>query len=174
MSSAYLGTQVADQDLAADCQTTTSDNWSNVLQYALDQGGPVLRPFQRLGVDFTNIAAFDHLRNVVRQYPDKLAINDGDKGRQVEINGRHVEPAELERLLRCAPSVADAVAIVTAANELVAFTVSRRSAEATFSDELRDPVVESHLSANRPLIEKAVAKTYSPIESRKLEYKPST
>ncbi|MER8766221.1 AMP-binding protein [Mesorhizobium sp. M0323] len=77
MSSAYLGSEIADQDLAVDCQTTTSDNWSSVPQYALDQGGPVLRPFQRLGVDFTNIAAFDHLRNVVRQYPDKLAISDG-------------------------------------------------------------------------------------------------
>ncbi|TKA98663.1 MAG: (2,3-dihydroxybenzoyl)adenylate synthase, partial [Mesorhizobium sp.] len=30
-----------------------------------------------MGADFTNIAAFEHLRSIVRQYPDKLAISDG-------------------------------------------------------------------------------------------------
>ena len=75
----------------------------------------------------------------------------GRKGRQIKINGRRVEPAELERVLRCAPSVEDAVAIVTAANELVAFAVPRRWAGADFSEELRQLVRTKLPPPLRPL-----------------------
>ncbi|WP_352734711.1 AMP-binding protein [Mesorhizobium sp. M0460] len=61
----------------------------------------------------------------------------GRKGRQIKVNGRRVEPAELERVLRGAPSVKDALVIVTPANELVAFAVPHGGAGASFCDELR-------------------------------------
>ncbi|WP_354492253.1 AMP-binding protein [Mesorhizobium robiniae] len=77
MSPANLGSEKVRLDLGADCQPASSHRWSNVPDYALDQGGPVLRPYQRMGADFANVAVFDHLRNVTRQYPDKLAISDG-------------------------------------------------------------------------------------------------
>ncbi|MGX9118482.1 AMP-binding protein [Mesorhizobium sp. BHbsci] len=77
MSPAYLGSEKARLDLGADCQPAASNGWSNVPDYALDQGGPVLRPYQRMGVDFANVAVCDHLRNITSQYPDKLAISDG-------------------------------------------------------------------------------------------------
>ncbi|TIW31907.1 MAG: amino acid adenylation domain-containing protein, partial [Mesorhizobium sp.] len=64
----------------------------------------------------------------------------GRKGRQIKINGRRIEPAELERVLRNAPDVEDAVAIVTAANELVAFAIPQPWASPAFSDELRQLV----------------------------------
>ncbi|RWL20017.1 MULTISPECIES: AMP-binding protein [Mesorhizobium] len=76
MSPAYLGSEKACLYLRANCQPADSPSWSNVPEYALDQGGPVLRPYQRMGVDFANVAVFDHLRNTTRQYPDKLAISD--------------------------------------------------------------------------------------------------
>jgi thioesterase domain-containing protein len=79
-----------------------------------------------------------------------LQIN-GRKGRQVKINGRRVEPAELERVLRSAPLVKDAVAIVTPANELVAFGVPTRWAGVAFSDELRQLVRTKLPPALRPL-----------------------
>ncbi|TIY08891.1 MAG: hypothetical protein E5V16_17990, partial [Mesorhizobium sp.] len=62
MSPAYLGSEKARLDLGADCQPAASRRWSNVPDYALDQGGPVLRPYQRMGVDFANVTVFDHLR----------------------------------------------------------------------------------------------------------------
>ncbi|TIY03589.1 MAG: AMP-dependent synthetase, partial [Mesorhizobium sp.] len=77
MSPAYLGSEKARLDLGADCQPAASRRWSNVPDYALDQGGPVLRPHQRMGVDFANVTVFDHLRDVTKQYPNKLAISDG-------------------------------------------------------------------------------------------------
>ncbi|RWB29307.1 MAG: AMP-dependent synthetase [Mesorhizobium sp.] len=77
MSPAYLGSEKARLDLGADCQPAASRRWSNVPDYALDQGGPVLRPYQRMGVDFANVTVFDHLRDVAKQYPNKLAISDG-------------------------------------------------------------------------------------------------
>ncbi|TIV43696.1 MAG: long-chain fatty acid--CoA ligase, partial [Mesorhizobium sp.] len=30
-----------------------------------------------MGVDFANVTVFDHLRDVAKQYPNKLAISDG-------------------------------------------------------------------------------------------------
>ncbi|WP_165779844.1 non-ribosomal peptide synthetase [Mesorhizobium sanjuanii] len=77
MSPMYLASERTDQDLQADRQPTTPGRWSNVPEYALDQGGPVLRPYQRMGVDFANIPVFDHLRDITRQHPNKLAISDG-------------------------------------------------------------------------------------------------
>lgn len=77
MSPAYLGSEKARLDLGADCQPAASRRWSNVPDYALDQGGPVLHPHQRMGVDFANVTVFDHLRDVTKQYPNKLAISDG-------------------------------------------------------------------------------------------------
>ncbi|BCG82370.1 AMP-binding protein [Mesorhizobium sp. 113-3-3] len=62
----------------------------------------------------------------------------GRKGRQIKINGRRVEPAELELVLRRAPRVDDAVAVVTDANELVAFVVPARPAGSEFIAGLRD------------------------------------
>lgn len=62
----------------------------------------------------------------------------GRKGRQIKINGRRVEPAELELVLRRAPRVNDAVAVVTDANELVAFVVPARPGGSELVVELRD------------------------------------
>ena len=62
----------------------------------------------------------------------------GRKGRQIKINGRRVEPAELELVLRRAPHVSDAVAIVTNANEIVAFAVRADGAGADFVSTLRE------------------------------------
>lgn len=73
----YLASERTDQDLQADRQPAAPGRWSNVPEYALDQGGPVLRPYQRMGVDFANITVFDHLRDIAKQYPNKLAISDG-------------------------------------------------------------------------------------------------
>ena len=47
----------------------------------------------------------------------------GRKDRQIKVNGRRLEPAELEVAVRQIPHVADAVAVITAANELVIFVV---------------------------------------------------
>lgn len=47
----------------------------------------------------------------------------GRKDRQIKVNGRRVEPAELEVAVRQIPRVADAVAVITAAGELVIFVV---------------------------------------------------
>ena len=75
----------------------------------------------------------------------------GRKGRQIKINGRRVEPAELERVLRSGAGVEDAVVIVTAANELVAFAVPEGSAGPAFADELRQIVTETLPAPLRPL-----------------------
>jgi acyl-coenzyme A synthetase/AMP-(fatty) acid ligase len=75
----------------------------------------------------------------------------GRKGRQLKINGRRVEPAELEHVLRCAPAVEDAVAIATAANELVAFVVPRHSAGTDLAAELGQVVKEKLPRPLRPL-----------------------
>lgn len=58
--------------------------------------------------------------------PDGLVRIVGRKGRQLKINGRRVEPAELEVVLRQSPLVSDAAAIPTEAGELVAFVVPRQ------------------------------------------------
>jgi acyl-coenzyme A synthetase/AMP-(fatty) acid ligase/thioesterase domain-containing protein/acyl carrier protein len=64
----------------------------------------------------------------------------GRKGRQVKINGRRVEPAELELVLRRAAGVADAVAIVTEANEIVAFVVCEGGDDEAVVHALRDVI----------------------------------
>ncbi|MBN9548577.1 MAG: AMP-binding protein [Alphaproteobacteria bacterium] len=89
--------------------------------------------------------------DLVRLDDDGLLRIVGRKGRQIKINGRRVEPAELERVLRCAPLVADAVAIVTPAEELVAFAVPRRAARVAFAEELRQLVKTTLPAPLRPL-----------------------
>lgn len=64
----------------------------------------------------------------------------GRKGRQLKINGRRVEPAELETVLRRIPDVRDAVAIVTDAGELVVFAASVSPGNAGFVNGLRDVI----------------------------------
>ncbi|TKB16090.1 MAG: AMP-dependent synthetase [Mesorhizobium sp.] len=75
----------------------------------------------------------------------------GRKGRQIKINGRRIEPAELERVLRSAPSVQDAVAIVTEATELVAFATPNDPARPDFVDDLRQLIANALPSPLRPL-----------------------
>ncbi|ESY98990.1 AMP-binding protein [Mesorhizobium sp. LNHC209A00] len=75
----------------------------------------------------------------------------GRKGRQIKINGRRIEPAEVERILRSASSVEDAVTIVTEANELVAFAIPRNSAGPAFADDLRQLLAKTLPPPLRPL-----------------------
>jgi thioesterase domain-containing protein/acyl carrier protein len=74
----------------------------------------------------------------------------GRKGRQLKVNGRRVEPAELETVLRKNPHVRDAVTIVTDANELVAFASSRDPARSTFTTDIRNAVRQTLPSALHP------------------------
>ncbi len=64
--------------------------------------------------------------DLVTVAPDGLVRIVGRKGRQLKINGRRVEPAELEVVLRQSPLVSDAAAIPTEAGELVAFVVPKQ------------------------------------------------
>lgn len=64
----------------------------------------------------------------------------GRKGRQIKINGRRVEPAELELVLRRTPHVGDAVAVVTETNELIVFAVPDGDAAPSFVSGLRDVI----------------------------------
>ena len=75
----------------------------------------------------------------------------GRKGRQLKINGRRVEPAELEHVLRSVPHVEDAVAIGTAANELVAFVLPRHTAGADLAAELGQIIKQKLPPPLRPL-----------------------
>ena len=63
--------------------------------------------------------------DLVTVAPDGLVRIVGRKGRQLKINGRRVEPAELEVALRQSQLVSDAAAIPTEAGELVAFVVPK-------------------------------------------------
>ena len=74
----------------------------------------------------------------------------GRKGRQLKINGKRIEPAELEVALRGAPGVTDAVAIASDANELVAFAVAGADADETFIPALRETVRQSLPSVLHP------------------------
>src|SRR3954452_19072508 len=56
---------------------TSTFKWSKVADYTLDSDGPIFRPYQRMGSNFANVCIFDHLREIAKQYPDKLAISDG-------------------------------------------------------------------------------------------------
>ena len=75
----------------------------------------------------------------------------GRKGRQIKINGRRIEPAELERVMRSASCVQDAVAVVTEANELIAFAIPNNAAGPEFIDDLRRLIANALPSALRPL-----------------------
>src|SRR4051812_31761391 len=77
MSPAYLGSERTIEDPRTDFQLSALSKWSNVPEYALDQDGPVMRPYQRMDIDFADVAVLDHLRSVAGQYPGKLAISDG-------------------------------------------------------------------------------------------------
>lgn len=81
----------------------------------------------------------------------------GRKGRQLKINGRRVEPAELETVLRKIPYVRDAVAIVTDANELVVFASSGDPARSTFTTDLRNVVRQTLPAALHPTRMHAIA-----------------
>jgi acyl-CoA synthetase (AMP-forming)/AMP-acid ligase II/thioesterase domain-containing protein len=74
----------------------------------------------------------------------------GRKGRQLKINGRRVEPAELETVVRKIPWVRDAVAIVTDSNELVVFASCGDHAEATFTTDVRNVVRQKLPTALHP------------------------
>jgi acyl-CoA synthetase (AMP-forming)/AMP-acid ligase II/thioesterase domain-containing protein len=74
----------------------------------------------------------------------------GRKGRQLKINGRRVEPAELETVLRKIPYVRDAVTIVTDANELVVFASSGDPARSTFTTDIRNVVRQTLPTALHP------------------------
>ncbi|MGX5830127.1 AMP-binding protein [Mesorhizobium sp. 43Arga] len=74
----------------------------------------------------------------------------GRKGRQIKINGRRVEPAELELVLRRAPHVQDAVAVVSDTNELVAFVVPTKHAGRNLIPELRDLIRQALPPAVHP------------------------
>ncbi|WP_318528208.1 AMP-binding protein [Mesorhizobium sp. J8] len=89
--------------------------------------------------------------DLVRLDNDGLLRIVGRKGRQIKVNGRRIEPAELERVLRSAASVQDAVAIVTEASELVAFAVPGDEAGPDFVEDLRRLIAETLPPALRPV-----------------------
>ena len=74
----------------------------------------------------------------------------GRKGRQLKINGRRVEPAELEVVVRKIPCVGDAVVIVSEANELVVFAIPGADATAAFTKDIREVVRHSLPTALHP------------------------
>lgn len=74
----------------------------------------------------------------------------GRKGRQLKINGRRVEPAELEVVVRRIPYVSDAVAIVTDSNELIIFASPGAEAKATFTTDVRDVIRQALPTALHP------------------------
>ena len=66
--------------------------------------------------------------DIVRERPDGLLEIIGRKDRQIKINGRRVEPAELEVCLRGLDGIADAAIVTMIENEqyrLIAFIVER-------------------------------------------------
>jgi len=88
--------------------------------------------------------------DLVRIDENGLTWIAGRKGRLVKIYGRRVEPAELELVLRRSPDVRDAVAIVTTANQIVAFVVPEVGAGSDFVQVLRDRIRASLPSAIHP------------------------
>jgi thioesterase domain-containing protein/acyl carrier protein len=69
---------------------------------------------------------------------DGLLEFKGRKDRQIKINGRRVEPAELETLLRSSPNVEDAAVIAISNEGLVAFVVMVPGMDATLHDLRQD------------------------------------
>jgi non-ribosomal peptide synthetase component E (peptide arylation enzyme) len=51
--------------------------WISAPGCPLDLRGPVDRPFDRMGGEFADVAALDHLTTVAGRFPDKIAISDG-------------------------------------------------------------------------------------------------
>ena len=76
--------------------------------------------------------------DIVRLGERNLLHIVGRKGRQIKINGRRVEPAELEYTLKKTALIRDAVAIVTSTNELIAFVTPEAHSGAPLLDRLRD------------------------------------
>ena len=74
----------------------------------------------------------------------------GRKGRQLKINGRRIEPAELETVLRGISVVRDAATIVSDSNELVAFVSPASPAPSTFTADVRDVIRQTLPSALHP------------------------
>ena len=74
----------------------------------------------------------------------------GRKGRQLKINGRRVEPAELEVVVRRIPCVSDAVVTVSEASELVVFATPGAGATAAFTTDIKDVVRRSLPMALHP------------------------
>jgi acyl-CoA synthetase (AMP-forming)/AMP-acid ligase II/thioesterase domain-containing protein/acyl carrier protein len=74
----------------------------------------------------------------------------GRKGRQLKINGRRVEPAELEAVVRKIPWVRDAVAVVTDSSELVVFASCGVHAEASFATDVRNVIRQKLPTALHP------------------------
>ncbi|AZO14681.1 AMP-dependent synthetase [Mesorhizobium sp. M2A.F.Ca.ET.043.05.1.1] len=89
--------------------------------------------------------------DLVRLGGDGLLRIIGRKGRQIKINGRRIEPAELERVMRSASFVQEAVAVVTETNELIAFAIPNNAAGPRFTDDLRRLVADALPSPLRPL-----------------------
>jgi acyl-CoA synthetase (AMP-forming)/AMP-acid ligase II/thioesterase domain-containing protein len=88
--------------------------------------------------------------DIVKAHETGLVQIIGRKGRQVKINGRRVEPAELEIVLRRAAGVREAAVIVTDANEIVAFAAPSDAAGADFLPSLRDLIRRSLPHAVHP------------------------
>ena len=64
----------------------------------------------------------------------------GRKDRQIKINGRRVEPAELELLMRTVPGVCDAVVLVGVGGELVGFAAREAGSPAALAAHIRAAV----------------------------------
>ncbi|OAF10670.1 AMP-dependent synthetase [Bradyrhizobium centrolobii] len=74
----------------------------------------------------------------------------GRKGRQLKINGRRVEPAELEEVVRKLSYVKDAVAVVTDANELVLFASPSNPPGPHFTTDVRNVIRQTLPAALHP------------------------
>ena len=55
----------------------TLSSWISAPGGPIDLGGPVDRPFDRMGPEFACVAALEHLARVAGNFPDKIAISDG-------------------------------------------------------------------------------------------------
>lgn len=86
--------------------------------------------------------------DLVRRRPDGLFVVLGRRDRQIKIRGNRVELAEIETVLRRAPSVADAAVVARMVGHephLLAFVVPRGPAAAEFPADVRD-----HLARTLP------------------------
>ncbi|TIW19838.1 MAG: amino acid adenylation domain-containing protein, partial [Mesorhizobium sp.] len=100
MLPAYLKATTADQELDEAPFPLGSSKWTDVPGYALDDGGPVQRPYLPLPAGFADIGIGPQLETVVGRHPDKVAVNDGvDQlsysalGAAVEILSRRIAKA---------------------------------------------------------------------------------